>query len=270
MVRLAPIGRNRPRRRVSRWWGRAAALVVLAALSGGGYWLRRTGWRPFGAGLRPGVPHAVPGGARNGNAENPTPYAGAPERLVRDDGAYRLIAVIDGAEANKRFLANLQVVNAQRQALAGLRAKIAAPPAPSAAGAAKADLEAQAKEIETRLTANLEFMVKNYGYSAQCNYILVPLRANLLEKARDSAGKVVEDDNRATLVKVLGSTGEYDAFESLRAQQIEAQHKKESGGDDGGAADALAKRLSDEFGFRAGGGNYVLRIIKGALYSKVQ
>jgi len=270
MAEYANVPRNQARRSVPPWWMGAAFALILASLVAGGYYLYSSLHRAAGKGGKPAATESAAGNNENNQNKDMSNllHTGAPNRLVRDDGAYELIAVIDGAGANKQFIANLQVINGQRQGLGELRSKIASLPK-SAAASEKAGLESKAKEIEGRLTSNMEFMAKNYGYSVSRNYILMPLQANLLEKAKDEEGKFIEDESRATLVKTLGSTEEYDAFELLRRQHVEALQKKEKGQGTAKEAEALGKRLVDEFGFKAGG-NYALQITKGALYAKVQ
>lgn len=194
--------------------------------------------------------------------------SGVPNHLVRDDGSYNLVAIIDGAAANRQFIANLQVINSQRQALGEFRAKIAALPK-NAPQVASEDLGKKSKDVEALLTANMEFMRKNYGYSALDNYILVPLHAEILEKGKDEKGNVSEDAAHGKLVKVIDSTEGYERFERLRAQQIEALRKKDVDASTDEIAKQCAARLDEEFGFKAGG-NYILQIVKGVLYSKVK
>ena len=194
--------------------------------------------------------------------------AGVPNHLVRDDGAYQLVAVIDGAGANRQFIANLQVINSQRQALGDFRSKIAALPKNSSK-AESGDLEKKSKDVEALLTANMEFMKKNYGYSASDNYILIPLHAEILEKGNDDKGNVSEDAAHGKLVKVIDSTEGYERFERMRAQYLESLRKKDTDASSEETAKQCAEQLEREFAFKAGG-NYILQIVKGVLYSKVK
>ncbi|MFD2257666.1 hypothetical protein ACFSSA_13365 [Luteolibacter algae] len=189
--------------------------------------------------------------------------SGVPSHLVRDDGSYNLIAIIDGAGANKQFISNLQVINVQRQALGEIRTKVASLPKESADE--KAQYTKRAAEIEASLVKNMEFMTKSYGYSIQHNYLLIPVKANILEKAKDEEGKPSDDETKATLVKNILSTEEYDHFEQLRQS-----YAKESGeGGDSAKAEEVAGQLKVDYSFDVKG-NYILQITKGALYASVK
>ncbi len=184
---------------------------------------------------------------------------GIPQRLVRDNQAYHLVAAIEGAAANTQFMQNLQVVAQQRRALEELRAKTEAAPA-----AEKAALESQAAQIEARLKPNLEFMAKTYAYSVQHNYLLVPVQSALLLKANDETGKPVEDEAKATLAAEFFGTEAYEELQALR------QRLATLGGDASKQAeiDALKKQLSEKFGFDTGS-SYFLQVRKGALYASI-
>jgi hypothetical protein len=192
----------------------------------------------------------------------PTPVqSGVPSHLVREDGAYNLVAAIDGPGANKQFIANLQVINAQRQALGELTRKLTALPKNTPSDE-RAQLSKRAGEIEAGLVKNMEFMTKSYGYSIHHNYLLIPLKANILEKSISEDGKPSEDESLATLVKSIESSQAYEHFEALRAAY--ARESRE-GGDPALAQDAAEQLLSD-YGFKVQG-NYILQISKGALYA---
>lgn len=190
--------------------------------------------------------------------------SGAPNHLVRDNGSYNLIAVIDGAGANKQFISNLQVINVQRQGLGELRTKISAMPK-SAAESEKAQLTKRAAEVEASLVKNMEFMTKSYGYSVQHNYLLIPLKANILEKGSDDEGKPSEDETKGKLVKTINSTEAYEHFEALRKEYSSSAAKE----DEMTKADEAADTLKSEYGFDVKG-NYILQITKGALYANVK
>lgn len=188
--------------------------------------------------------------------------SGIPNHLVRDDGSYNLIAVIDGAGANKQFISNLQVINVQRQALGEIRTKLASLPKDSEE---KSQLTKRGGEIEASLVKNMEFMTRNYGYSIDHNYLLIPAKANILAKGMDDEGKPSEDETKATLVKSIGSTDAYEHFESLR----QTYSKEAANGGDQEKADEAAELLKAEYGFDVKG-NYILQITKGALYANVK
>lgn len=188
--------------------------------------------------------------------------SGVPNHLIRDDGSYSLIAVIDGAGANKQFISNLQVVNVQRQALGEIRTKIASMTKDSEE---KSQLIKRTGEIEASLVKNMEFMTKSYGYSIQHNYLLIPIKANILQKGKDDEGKFSEDETKATLMKSIHSTEAYEHFESLR----QTYTKESAEGGDKAKADEAAAQLEAEYGFDVKG-NYILQITKGALYANVK
>jgi hypothetical protein len=190
--------------------------------------------------------------------------SGVPSHLVRDDGAYNLVAAIDGPGANKQFIANLQVINAQRQALGELTKKLTALPK-NTPPEERTQLSKRAGEIEASLVKNMEFMTKSYGYSIHHNYLLIPLKANILEKSMTEDGKPIEDEALATLVKSIESTQAYEHFEALRATYV-----KESGeGGNPQSAQEAADQLLADYGFKVKG-NYILQIAKGALYASVK
>lgn len=195
----------------------------------------------------------------------PTPVqSGVPSHLVREDGAYNLVAAIDGPDANKQFIANLQVINAQRQALGEVTRKRTALPK-NTPPEERAQLAGRAGEIEASLVKNMEFMTKSYGYSIHHNYLLIPLKANILEKSMAEDGKPSEDESLATLVKSIESTQAYEHFEALRTTY--AKESRE-GGDPALAKDAADQLLAD-YGFKVQG-NYILQIAKGALYASTK
>lgn len=190
--------------------------------------------------------------------------SGAPNHLVRDDGSYSLIAIIDGAGANKQFISNLQVINVQRQALGELRNKVSSMPK-SATDSERSGLTKRAAEIEASLVKNMDFMTKSYGYSTDQNFLLVPLKANVLEKGKDEEGNFSEDETKGSLVKTINSTEAYEHFESLRAEYSAAAAE----GGDTEKAEETAGALKSEYSFDVKG-NYILQIIKGALYAKMK
>lgn len=187
--------------------------------------------------------------------------SGLPNHLIRDDGAYNLVASIDGAGANKQFIANLQAVNVQRHALGELTKKLTALPKTTPPDE-RSELARRAAEVEAELVKNMEFMTKSYGYTIHQNYLFVPIKANILKKSMTAAGKPNEDENSATLVKSIDSKEAYEHFEALRAKYVKEVGE---GGDRAGAQEAADQLLSD-YAFDVKG-NYILQIAKGALYA---
>lgn len=171
-------------------------------------------------------------------------YVIAP-RVVREDGAYELLATIEGEEPNRRFIANLKLVTAQRSELKRLRAE-------SEKGEDHGDV---IKALERKLAENSEFMSKNYGYSLRFNYLFIPVESALVK---------VEGDE-TELVRKIESPAEYDRLESLRSEYAKVESKS---GADSAAAKKVKLKLAEEFGFDVGS-NYKLVVKKGVLYRKV-
>ena len=181
---------------------------------------------------------------------------GTPQRLIRDNQSFQLVALIEGAGANAQFMQNLQVVGQQRQALAELQKKLSAAPSD--------ELKGQIAQLEERLAKNLEFMGKHYGYSVQHNYLLAPVQSALLLKALDADGKPVEDEAKATLVAEFHTTEAYEELQALR-------HRALAAGTDAARKDEFEKlkaELHEKFGFEVGK-HYLLQVRKGALYATV-
>jgi hypothetical protein len=188
---------------------------------------------------------------------------GIPSRLIRDQQAYQLVAIIEGADANAQFINNLQVLGQQRRLLAELGQKLAALPE-TAPEAERDPLQKQIAELDSRLNQNLQFMVKTYGYSIQSNYLLTPVQSVLLQKAVEADGKIIEDEAKARLVLELQTAEAYDAFQQLR-------QKAGVLGADPAQAGEFAKvkaQLKEIYDFDVAG-HYFLQVRKGALYATV-
>lgn len=188
---------------------------------------------------------------------------GIPQRIVRDDQAFQLVALIEGAAANTQFISNLQVIGQQRRLLADARQQLEALPK-SAVEAERTALQNQISQLDARLTLNMQFMTKTYGYSVEHNYLLVPVNAALLEKGVDAEGKPSEDEAKATLVAEFLTSESYDELQALRDRvgRLAADPAK---ADDLAAARAL---LKDKFGFDTAK-HYILQVRKGALYASL-
>lgn len=168
-------------------------------------------------------------------------YVIAP-RMIREDGAYELLATIDGVEPNRQFVANLKLVTAQRLELKRLKDE-----------SEKGENNGEAiGALEKKLAENATVMLKNYGYSLNSNYLFLPVESSLMK---------VDGDKKEIVMKIDTPT-QYDRLQALRSQYAQAAQK--SGGDS-----AEAKRLSLElmelYGFNVKM-NYTLDIRKSALY----
>src|SRR5690606_34050815 len=125
-------------------------------------------------------------------------------------------------------------------------------------------IEAQIEQINTRLTSNMEFMTKNYGYSVQHNYLLSPIHSALLLKSVDADGKPIEDESKATLVAEFHTAESYESLQALRQRALalgnDAEKKEEF--------EQVKAELQEKFGFEVGK-HYLLQVRKGALYATV-
>lgn len=193
--------------------------------------------------------------------------SGIAQRIVRDKSAFELIALIEGAAANKQFMTNLQVINQQRQLLGKARADEQRLPK-NAKADERAKLAKIISDLEARVTLNMQFMTKNYGYSVSHNYLLVPVRAALLKKAVDGAGNTLEDEEISERVSELNSSEEYDQLQALRAKYSALKAGKAGKGAKETDAEELRKELFTRFNFDVDS-HYILQILKGALYASV-
>lgn len=171
-------------------------------------------------------------------------YVIAP-RMIRDDGAYELLATIDGVEPNRQFVANLKLVTAQRLELKRLRDVTD-----------KGEDHGEAISVlEKKLAENAAVMLKNYGYSLNSNYLFMPVESSLMK---------VDGDKKEMVMKMDTPT-QYDRLQALRSQYAQAAQK--SGGDSA-EAKGFSLELMESYGFNVKL-NYTLDIRKSALYRNV-
>ncbi len=184
---------------------------------------------------------------------------GTPQRIIRDNQSFQLVAIIEGASANTQFIQNLQLVGQQRRAVDELAKKVS-----EAAPAEKEALQKQHAQVQESLAKNLEFMVKNYGYSVNHNYLLVPSQAALLLKALDDKGAPIEDESKATLVAEFLTAEAYEELQILRQRALTfaAQPEQQE------AFEKLKVELKEKFDFEVGK-HYFLQVRKGALYATI-
>ena len=171
--------------------------------------------------------------------------------------------MIEGAAANTQFINNLQVLGQQRALLAETHQKLTALPK-SATAEERAAIQTQLSQIDARVTLNMQFMTKNYGYSVQHNYLLSPINSVLLQKAVDEAGTPIDDESKATLVAEFHTAESYDALQALRQRAVvlgNDESKKEE-------YEAVKTDLKDVYGFDVAQ-HYILQVRKGALYATV-
>jgi hypothetical protein len=189
---------------------------------------------------------------------------GIPQRIVRDTQSFQLVAMIEGAAANTQFINNLQVLGQQRRQLAELEQKIAALP-PTATAEERSTLKTQHSQLNDRVTQNIQFMTKHYGYSVKHNYLLSPVQSALLLKATDEKGQPVADESKATLVAELRTAEAYDDLQALRNKVGELA--KDPAKKD--ALETAKAELKEKFDFDVNG-HYILQVRKGALYATIE
>lgn len=189
--------------------------------------------------------------------------SGVPQRIVRDTQAFQLVAIVEGAAANTQFINNLQVVGQQRRALAELREKAGSLPK-SATNEERSAIHAQINQLNSRLTVNMAFMSKNYGYSVEHNYLLLPVYSALLKKSVNDAGTPVDDESKATLVAEFHTSDSYDHLQALRqrAAILAADSNKKA------EFEAVKAELVEKYAFELNS-HYILQVRKGALYATV-
>ncbi len=131
-----------------------------------------------------------------------------PATLNNTQGDFTLVAVVEGAEANRRLNQSLQIVGAQRQRLDALSRQFDQTPADSVQQ--RELIAGQINETRKTLEGNLRFMAQNYAYSLSNNYVLVPHEAQLLA--------VTEEDGRAKteVVHEFKDAGSYEDFQKRR------------------------------------------------------
>ncbi len=180
-----------------------------------------------------------------GNLENTEePFVIAP-RLVNNDGSFELLAVIDGADANKQFVKNLDIVRAQKVVLKKLNDETE-----------KTDETKQKiADIEKKLQENTDLMAKIYGYKADLDYIYIPARSALV--------KLVDD--KKELIKKIESPKTHQKLQGMRSKYAELSKKD---GESSAEAQALAAELLKEFNYDVKS-KYEIEIGKGVLYRKV-
>lgn len=131
-----------------------------------------------------------------------------PAVLENPQGNFTLVAVVEGAEANRKLNQSLQVVGAQRQRLALLSRQFDTTPAASVQQ--RELIAGQINETRKTLEGNLRFMAQNYAYSLNNNYVMIPHQAALLAVTEEDGKQKVE------LVHEFKSSTDYEAFQKDR------------------------------------------------------
>src|SRR5688500_25846 len=107
-------------------------------------------------------------------ASAPAAATPQPTKLVR-------VATLENAQANREFTANVQLVQAQRQAALELQDAIGK----EKDSKKKAELQKQLDAVMKKLNENNELMFKTYGFSINRNYIMEVERANVYLQVTD-------------------------------------------------------------------------------------
>jgi hypothetical protein len=190
-------------------------------------------------GKRGGKAHASP------SSDVSEPFVIAP-RLVRNDGSYELLAVIEGVEPNRLFVSNIQIVTAQRAQLKKLKDQ----------SEADGDHSEEIETLEKKLRENAEYMVKTYGYSISANYLFIPVESSLM--------KVVGD--KKELIREFDSPSDYQKLQDMRTKYTELLRKNGEGSTE---ASKLAGKLAENYGFNVKK-KHILEVQKGVLYRKLE
>jgi len=129
---------------------------------------------------------------------------GVSQTLVRPDGEYSLVAVIETAAANQKLARVLHVVKVQRGKRLQLQSEVEKLPAD--AQQERSQLTGEIGKIEEALMKNLQFLQKDYGYNMKHDYSLVPIKSTLM-RAGSQKGSAAQE------VKQFGSVAEYQDFQ---------------------------------------------------------
>lgn len=161
------------------------------------------------------------------SAEDLATQKSVPASIKNPQGDFTLVAVVEGAEANRRFTQSLRVVDSQRQRLATLthqfeKTAINLPQQ-------RELLATQINEIRKALKTNLEFMSQNFAYSLNYSYLLIPHKSSLVEVLQNDAkttSKVVYQFNNPESYNDCQKKREsYIHLKQKQAQEIKADNK---------------------------------------------
>lgn len=129
-------------------------------------------------------------GQTNKAASTPAPAAAAPaskpQRLIK-------VVTLNDATANREFQQNVQLVQAQRQAVIELEAAIEK----EKDAKQKAEYQKKKDEILTKLQQNNDTMVKNYGFSLTRNYTMEVERASIYMFVTDEEAAKIDAEQKA-------------------------------------------------------------------------
>jgi hypothetical protein len=114
--------------------------------------------------------------------------AEAPEGNVDGQKIVR-VCTLSSVDANREFQRNVQIMQAQRQAVIQLKAKLDE----AKKDKEKEDLQKQLDEAIAKLNADNKKMFETYGFSLTRNYILVPEKAHVYMIVSDEEAKKIAD-----------------------------------------------------------------------------
>ena len=107
------------------------------------------------------------------------------------------VATLPTAEANREFQANVQLVQAQRQAAVELNSAVEK----EKDAAKKKELKAQFDTLVTKLNENNEAMRKAYGFSLDRNYTIEIEKAHVYMLVTDEEAARIEAAEKAAAAK---------------------------------------------------------------------
>ena len=123
-------------------------------------------------------------------AKSAAPAAAKPTKLVR-------VATLNGVQANREFQANVQLLQAQRQAVMELNTAIEKEKDEKK----KKEMKAQQETILKKLNENNAAMQKAYGFSLTRNYTLEIETAHILMEVTDEEAAKIEKAEKEAAAK---------------------------------------------------------------------
>lgn len=132
-------------------------------------------------------------GQTNKGGSTPAPAAAPaakPQRLIK-------VVTLNDATANREFQQNVQLVQAQRQAVIELEAAIEK----EKDAKQKGEYQKKRDELLAKLQQNNDSMVKNYGFSLTRNYTMEVERASIYMFVTDEEAVKIEAEQKAKEAK---------------------------------------------------------------------
>lgn len=129
-------------------------------------------------------------GQTNKAGSTPAPAAGAP--AAKPQRLFKMVSLND-ANAVREFQQNVQLVQAQREAVIQLEAAMEK----EKDAKQKAEYQKKRDELLTKLQQNNDAMVKNYGFSLTRNYTMEIERASIYMLVSDEEAAKMEAEQKA-------------------------------------------------------------------------